>query len=119
VSFFEQIKPSLKTKWLDYYENNHEWMQLLMDGGEFVETPDGGRRPQGSVVIGAVSSMEPRLAEILYHFFLVHANYDTVVDVVGLNFDPTKELSSLQSSGAAAKPVVAPPPKVPAPAPAE
>lgn len=119
MSFFEQIKPSIKTKWLDYYENNYEWIQILMEGGEYVETPDGGRRPQGSVIIGGVSAMEPRLAEILYHFFLVHANFDTVVDVIGLNFDPTKELSSLQSAGAAAKPVIAPPPKMKEPTPAE
>lgn len=116
MSFFEQIKPSIKTKWLDYYENNQEWMKLLMDSGEYVETPDGGRRPQGSVVIGAVSSMEPRLAEILYHFFLVHANFDTVVDVVGLNFDPLMELKTLERTGASAKPVVAPPSKAPVPA---
>ncbi|MGB2927240.1 MAG: DUF5331 domain-containing protein [Limnothrix sp.] len=116
MSFFEQIKPSIKTKWLDYYENNQEWLKLLMDSGEFVATPDGGRRPQGSVIMGTVSSLEPRLAEILYHFFLVHANFDTVVDVVGLHFDPAAELSKLESSGSAAKPVVAPPPKVSVPA---
>lgn len=116
MSFFEQIKPSIKTKWLDYYENNQEWLKLLMDSGEFVATPDGGRRPQGSVVMGAVSSLEPRLAEILYHFFLVHANFDTVVDVIGLNFDPAVELKNLTDSGTSAKPVVAPLPQVSVPA---
>lgn len=117
MSFFEQIKPSIKSKWLDYYENNHEWFTLLMNGGEYVDTPDGGRRPQGSVIIGAVSSMEPRLAEILYHFFLVSANHDTVVDVLGLNFDPTKELKGLQSSPAptAPKPPASTAPKVAVP----
>lgn len=115
MSFFEQIKPSIKTKWLDYYENNQEWMKLLMDGGEYVETPDGGRRPQGSVIVGAISAMESRLAEILYHFFLVHANFDTVVDVIGLNFDPLMELKKLEKTGATAKPVVVPPAKAPVP----
>jgi hypothetical protein len=106
VSFFEQIKPSLKTKWLDYYDNNQEWFRLLMDGGDYVDTPDGGRRPAATLILGSMSALEPRLAEILYHFFLVHANFDTVVEVVGLNFDPDLEMKNVARESAAGKPIM-------------
>ncbi|QCS48176.1 hypothetical protein FEK30_01285 [Picosynechococcus sp. PCC 11901] len=109
MSFFEQIKPSIKTKWLDYFENNQDWLNILMDRGESVATPDGGRRPQGSVILGAISAKEPRLAESLYLFSLVEANFDTIVDVLGLNFDPLLELRNLEEKGAAAKPMITPP----------
>ncbi|BAW95569.1 hypothetical protein NIES970_04780 [[Synechococcus] sp. NIES-970] len=112
MSFFEQIKPSVKTKWLDYFENNQDWLKILMDRGEYVATPDGGRRPQGSVILGAVSAKEPRLAESLYLFSLVEANFDTIIDVLGLNFDPLMELKNLEGKDGNTKPLITPPSKM-------
>lgn len=68
MSFFEQIKPSIKTKWLDYFENNQDWLNILMDRGESVATPDGGRRPQGSVILGAISAKEPASPKVFICF---------------------------------------------------
>lgn len=86
-SLFEELKPTLKDKWLDYYEANQRTIKKLMELGHKY-----GERPNSDFILGTISSLEPRLEEYLFCFFLVCNNLDTIVEALGLNFDPQLEL---------------------------
>lgn len=89
MSFFEKYKVILKPKWLDYYENNRSWIKKV---GAWVSTPDSGKRPSAEIVLGAISALEPRLAEWLFPFCQLNSDANKLVDLLGLHFDPDVEL---------------------------
>ncbi|MEC4892004.1 MAG: DUF5331 domain-containing protein [Oscillatoria sp. PMC 1051.18] len=92
MGLLEELKPTLKDKWLDYYQANRSWFRRTKNYKWIVGTPDGGYRPDSYLIIGAVSALEPKVTEILFHFFLVSDNRDRIVEALGLHFDPEKEL---------------------------
>jgi hypothetical protein len=57
------------------------------------KTPDGGRRPASSLILGVVNALEPKLGNLMVPFFKLNADEDALVDVLGLNFDPERELN--------------------------
>ncbi len=83
----------IKDKWLAYYQSNREWLQIMMDetGSGYVST-DNGRRPNSFLILGVILALYPEANEILLTFCKLNTDEDKLVEVLGLDFDPEKEL---------------------------
>jgi hypothetical protein len=88
MNFFDKLKISIKHKWLDYYELNNDWLTKYPKW----QDTTGGRRPESSLILGLVAALEPRLVEFLPALLDLNNNFDEIIRVFGLNFDPRKEL---------------------------
>lgn len=97
MAFFNNLKSSLKQKWLQYFQVNRYWITLHMEV-ESVYTPDGGRRPPSSLILGVVNALEPQLAELMVAFCELNPVPDALIDVLELNFDPDLLLGNRFSS---------------------
>ncbi|NEP43035.1 MAG: DUF5331 domain-containing protein, partial [Okeania sp. SIO2H7] len=86
--FFEQLSTSLKQKWLQYYQKNRSWLVLHMTDENTVQTPDGGRRPVSYLILGILNALEPELEALMLPFSKLKADADSLIEVLGLNFDP-------------------------------
>jgi len=97
MTFFDSLKDSLKHKWVQFFQSNRFWLELH---SETVATPDGGKRPASYLILGVISALEPQLAQLMLPFSKLNPDVDALIEVLGLNFDP----SLLQStrSGAVA-----------------
>lgn len=84
----EQLRHSLKLKWLRYYQQNRSWLVKLQVWG----TENGKRCPASSLILAAVSSVEPELTELLPLLVALNNDPDRIVFALGLNFDPDEEL---------------------------
>jgi len=84
MAFFGSLKNSLKQKWLQYFQSNRFWISLHSG----VATPNGGKRPPSYLILGVINALEPQLAELMLPFSKLNPNVDTLIDVLGLNFDP-------------------------------
>lgn len=89
MSFFTDLKTSLKQKWLEFFQVNRYWVARHMEL-EYVATPDGGRRPSSHLILGVVSTLEPQLTQLLEPFTKLNPDINALVDVLELNFDPEK-----------------------------
>lgn len=89
MSFFTDLKTSLKQKWLEFFQVNRYWVARHMEL-EYVATPDGGRRPSSHLILGVVSALEPQLTQLLEPFTKLNPDINALVDVLELNFDPEK-----------------------------
>ena len=87
MAFFDSFTSALKEKWLQYYQANREWLNLHMQVAA-VKTPDGGRRPPSYFIIGSLNGIEPKLAQLMLPFSRLNPDPDTLIEVIGLNFDP-------------------------------
>lgn len=87
MAFFDDLKTSLKQKWLQFFQINRFWLTLQMEA-ESVYTPDGGRRPSSSLILGVVTALEPQLAELMLPFSQLNPDADALIDVLELNFAP-------------------------------
>jgi alanyl-tRNA synthetase len=93
MSSFEELKATLPSKWLDYYEVNRSWIKPLMDSRNWWhKTPDDGKRPCSDIIIGAITALEPELSLWMSPFCELNSDGNRLVEVLGLNFDPKKEL---------------------------
>ncbi|MBO1350413.1 MAG: DUF5331 domain-containing protein [Hormoscilla sp. GUM202] len=99
MAFYENFTASLKQKWLEYFQKNRAWLVLQMEV-KSVKTPDSGRRPGSSLSLGVINALEPKLANLMVPFYKLNPDEDALVEVLGLNFDPDKELISEESEGA-------------------
>ena len=84
----EQLRHSVKAKWLAYYQQNRSWLVQLQVWG----TDEGQRRPASSFILATVSSLEPELTELLPFMLSLSNDPDQIVFALGLNFDPDEEL---------------------------
>lgn len=87
----EQIRQSVREKWLGYYEENRQWLSRL---GVWVNC-DGQRRPSSGFILAALSVLEPRLAQLLPLVVDLSSNPDRIVMALGLNFNPEEQLNQL------------------------
>lgn len=92
----EQLRQSVKEKWLSYYEENREWLSRM---GVWVNC-DGQRRPSSGFILAALSVLEPRLTQLLPLVVDLSSNPDRIVMALGLNFNPEEHLAE---NGAAKK----------------
>ncbi len=92
MAFFDNFTASIRQKWLDYFQANKGWLLLQMQVKSY-KTPDGGRRPVSSLILGVVNALEPKLGNLMVPFFKLNSDEDALVEVLGLNFDPERELN--------------------------
>jgi hypothetical protein len=92
MTFFEKFTIVLKQKWLDYFQSNRSWIILQMKVAA-VKTPDGGQRPPSFMILGVATALEPKLGNLMVPFYQLNSDADKLVEVLGLNFDPEKELA--------------------------
>lgn len=93
MAFFYSFTESLKQKWLHFFQANREWISLQMQV-ESVYTPDGGKRPSSYLILGVVNALEPKLAQLMLPFSKLNPDADTLVEVLGLHFDPNAALGN-------------------------
>ncbi|MCC5668699.1 DUF5331 domain-containing protein [Nostoc sp. CHAB 5784] len=87
MAFFDSFTDSLKQKWLQFFQNNRDWITLHMQV-ESVYTPDGGKRPPSYLMLGVVNALEPKLAQLMLPFAKLNPDADTLIEVLDLHFDP-------------------------------
>ncbi|NDJ19250.1 DUF5331 domain-containing protein [Myxacorys almedinensis] len=84
----DQLRQSLKDKWLTYYQENRRWLIRIA----IWVNCDGQRRPSSSFILGTLSVLEPRLTELLPLVVDLSNNPDRIVIALGLNFNPDEML---------------------------
>ncbi|MDG2991294.1 DUF5331 domain-containing protein [Candidatus Synechococcus calcipolaris G9] len=89
----EQLRHTVKTKWLDYYQENRHWIVRLA----LWSTYRGQRRPTSSFILGVLSVLEPRLVDALPVIVELSNDPDRVISALGLNFNPDDELARQES----------------------
>jgi hypothetical protein len=87
MAFFEDFTLVLKQKWLQYYQDNKHWL-VLHTKVAAVKTPDGGMRPPAYLILGVMSTLEPKLAQLMLPFSQLNPDAERLIEVLGLNFDP-------------------------------
>ncbi|WP_236504735.1 DUF5331 domain-containing protein, partial [Tychonema sp. BBK16] len=88
MAFFDTFSVALKQKWLDYYQANRAWLLLHMTADNTVATPDGGKRPVSYLILGIAAALEPELQQLMLPFSKLKPDADSLIEVLGLNFDP-------------------------------
>ena len=87
----QQLRQSLKVKWLLYYRRNRPWMTKLRIWGTY----DGQRRPSSSFILATLTNLEPQLIQ-MFPFIVALSNHpDQIVAALGLNFNPEVEIRAL------------------------
>ncbi|MEH1832542.1 MAG: DUF5331 domain-containing protein [Nostoc sp.] len=89
----QQLRQSLKQKWLSYYEQNIPWLVKIRIWGTY----DGLRRPLSGFILATLSVLEPQFDQILSFMLDLNNDPDKIVAVLGLNFNPDQELRLIKS----------------------
>jgi Family of unknown function (DUF5331) len=89
----QELRQSLKLKWLNYYKENRHWLEKMQIWATFEDE----RRPLSSFVLATVSVLEPNLIEILPLIADLNSDPDEVMVALGLNFNPEKFLHLIES----------------------
>ncbi|WP_315789869.1 DUF5331 domain-containing protein [Fischerella sp. JS2] len=84
----QQLRESLKLKWVKYYFQNRPWLVKIRIWGTY----DGQRRPSSGFILATISVLEPELDEILPLLSELYNNPDKIVTALGLNFNPEEQL---------------------------
>ncbi|MFA9263250.1 MAG: DUF5331 domain-containing protein, partial [Undibacterium sp.] len=113
MAFFDTFSVALKQKWLDYYQANRTWLLLHMTADNTVATPDGGKRPVSYLILGIAAALEPELQQLMLPFSKLKPDADSLIEVLGLNFDPDIALgmpsnTAPQTAGQSPTPAAAP-----------
>lgn len=87
----EHLRRALKSEWLTYYRQNRHWIVRL---GVWVNC-QGERRPSASFILGALSTLEPQLVQLLPLVVDLNSSPDRIVMALGLNFNPEDQLEAL------------------------
>lgn len=87
----EHLRRALKSEWLNYYRQNRHWIVRL---GVWVNY-QGQRRPSASFILGALSTLDPQLIQLLPLVVDLNSSPDRIVMALGLNFNPEEELEAL------------------------
>ncbi|AFY32791.1 DUF5331 domain-containing protein [Calothrix sp. PCC 7507] len=89
----QQLRQSLKMKWLSYYQQNRTWLVKMRVWGTY----DGLRRPSSGFILATLSVLEPQFDQIIPFILDLNNNPDQIVAALGLNFNPDQELSLTSS----------------------
>ncbi|MBD2607555.1 hypothetical protein H6G81_24275 [Scytonema hofmannii FACHB-248] len=89
----QQLRESLKIKWLNYYFENRPWLVKMQIWGTY----DGQRRPSSGFLLATLSVLEPQLDEIFPLIVDLNSNPDRIVAALGLNFNPDRHLDLIKS----------------------
>ncbi len=88
----QQLRQSLKQKWLTYYKQNISWLVKM----RIWATYDGLRRPLSGFILATLSVLEPQFDEILSFMLDLNNDPDKIVAALGLNFNPDEELDLIK-----------------------
>ncbi|MBN3924872.1 DUF5331 domain-containing protein [Nostoc sp. NMS4] len=94
----QQLRQSLKQKWLIYYKQNISWLVKM----RIWATYDGLRRPLSGFILATLSVLEPQFDEILSFMLDLNNDPDKIVAALGLNFNPDEELRLIKSDSSIA-----------------
>ncbi len=94
----EQLRQSVKRKWLTYYYENRHWLTRLA----IWVNHKGQRRPSASFILATLSALEPQLPQLLPLIVELSNDPDRIIMALGLNFSPDTELESLSETEKAA-----------------
>ncbi|MDZ8258281.1 DUF5331 domain-containing protein [Nostoc sp. ChiQUE01b] len=94
----QQLRQSLKQKWLIYYKQNISWLVKM----RIWATYDGLRRPLSGFILATLSVLEPQFDEILSFMLDLNNDPDKIVAALGLNFNPDEELRLIKSDNSIA-----------------
>ncbi len=89
----QELRQSLKQKWLIYYKQNISWLVKMRIWGTY----DGLRRPLSGFILATLSVLEPQFDEILAFMMDLSNDPDKIVAALGLNFNPDQELRLIKS----------------------
>ncbi|MHC0061403.1 DUF5331 domain-containing protein [Nostoc sp. UIC 10890] len=89
----QNLRQSLKHKWLIYYDQNISWLVKMRVWGTY----DGLRRPLSGFILATLSVLEPQFDEILAFMLDLNNDPDKIVIALGLNFNPDEELRLIKS----------------------
>lgn len=89
----QELRQSLKMKWLNYYEQNRPWLVKMRVWAAY----DGLRRPSSGFIIATLSVLEPDFDQIMAFVMELNNNPDEIVAALGLNFNPDQELGLIKS----------------------
>ena len=89
----QQLRKSLKTKWLKYYHQNRSWLAKMRIWGNY----DGYRRPYSGFILATLSVLEPKLDDILPFILELNNNPDEIIAALGLNFNPEEQLDLINN----------------------
>ncbi|MEH2260522.1 DUF5331 domain-containing protein [Nostoc sp.] len=89
----QQLRQSLKKKWLIYYKQNISWLVKM----RIWATYNGLRRPLSGFILATLSVLEPQFDEILSFLLELNNDPDKIVAALGLNFNPDQELRLIKS----------------------
>ncbi|MBE9205766.1 hypothetical protein IQ244_04420 [Nostoc sp. LEGE 06077] len=84
----QQLRQSLKMKWLGYYKQNRPWLVKMRVWGNY----NGLRRPSSGFMLATLSVLEPEFEQMLSFMMDLNNNPDDIVTALGLNFNPDEEL---------------------------
>ncbi|MBD2454898.1 hypothetical protein H6G80_12480 [Nostoc sp. FACHB-87] len=84
----QQLRQSLKMKWLGYYQQNRPWLVKMRVWGNY----HGLRRPSSGFILATLSVLEPEFEQMLSFMMDLNNNPDDIVTALGLNFNPDEEL---------------------------
>ena len=84
----QQLRQSLKMKWLTYYKTNRRWLVRMQVWGTF----NGRRRPYSGFILATITALEPKLHHILPFVQDLNNNPDDIIAALGLNFNPEEQL---------------------------
>ena len=88
----QQLRKSLKIKWVKYYHQNRPWLEKMRIWGTY----DGYRRPYSGFILATLSVLEPKLDEIFPFTMELNNNPDEIVAALGLNFNPEEESNFIE-----------------------
>jgi Family of unknown function (DUF5331) len=89
----EQLRQSLKAKWLTYYRENRLWLTRL---GVWVDS-DGQRRPSSSFILATLSVLEPQLTQLLPLIVDLSSSPDRIVRALGLDINPDQAIEKFEA----------------------
>lgn len=84
----QQLRESLKIKWVRYYHQNRPWLAKMRIWGTY----DSYRRPSSGFILATLSVLEPKLDEIFPFILELNNNPDEIIAALGLNFNPDEQL---------------------------
>lgn len=87
----QQLRESLKIKWVKYYHQNRPWLEKMRIWGTY----DGYRRPSSGFILATLSVLEPKLDEIFPFILELNNNPDEIIAALGLNFNLDEELPTV------------------------
>ena len=88
----QQLRESLKIKWVKYYHQNRSWLEKMRIWGTY----DNYRRPSSGFILATLSVLEPKLDEIFPFILELNNNPDEIIAALGLNFNPEEHLHLLK-----------------------